>query len=116
MNRAFFPTPKSPSFCSLRATASATLFAFHSACRLGEGDAVPRLSSKHKVHINAASCCFGVGPVLALASGRAGCQLWLANLVCPMQAAWEVLRVRCPVSTSPSRLAPNARIFTHIST
>lgn len=109
MNRAFFPAPKSPSFCSLRAKASATLFPFHSACRLGEGAAVPRLSSKHKIHRKDASHCFGVRLVLALADGRAGSRFWLAYLARPMQAAWEGMPARCPVSTSSRRLAPNAQ-------
>lgn len=96
MNRAFFPTPKSPSFCSLHVKASATLFPFHSACRLREGDAVPRLPSKHKICTNDASHCFGVRLVLALADGQAGSQIWLAYLVCPMQTAWEGVPACCP--------------------
>lgn len=82
MNRAFFPSPKSPSFCSLHAKASAALFPFHSACRLREGDAVPRLSSKHKIRTNDTSHCLGVGLVLALADGWAGFQIWLTYLAC----------------------------------
>lgn len=66
MNWAFFPSPKSPSFCSLRAKTPATLFPFHSAYSLGEGGAAPRLSSRHKIHKNDASHCFVVGLALAL--------------------------------------------------
>lgn len=71
---------------------------------------------KHKIRTNDASHGFGVGLVLALADGQAGSRIWLAYLVCPMQAAWEGVPARRPVCTSSRRLAPNARIFTHIST
>lgn len=81
MNRAFFPTPESPLFCSLHAKTSAALLPFCSVCRLRGGDAVPRLSSWCRIHSNDASWCFIARLALALADGWAGSHTWLAYLV-----------------------------------
>lgn len=109
MNRAFSPASKSPSFCGLCAKASAILFPFHSACRLRTGcQANTKFSQMMQVT--------ALVLLLAPADGRAGSQIWLAYLACPMQAVWKGMPACCSVSTSFRRLALNGQIFTHKST